>query len=55
MWRCVWRAGAQIGSVQTKTKSMMAHATDPKYKLMSDMPLKSHFGKAADHDRDFRH
>ena len=47
---------AQIGSVQTRTKSMLANARDPTNKtLLSDMPLKSHFGKASDHERDMRH
>uniref|UniRef100_A0A7S0EC39 Uncharacterized protein n=1 Tax=Phaeocystis antarctica TaxID=33657 RepID=A0A7S0EC39_9EUKA len=49
-------APTQIGSVQTRTKSMLANARDPTNKtLLSDMPLKSHFGKASDHERDMRH
>jgi hypothetical protein len=47
---------AQIGSVQTRTKSMLANARDPTNKtLFSDMPLKRHFGKRSDHENDMRH
>ena len=49
-------APTKLGSVETRSKSMYAHVEDKTNKtLFSDMPLKRHFGKRSDHDRDFRH